>query len=133
MKNIILLDSGVLSLYLVKDESFLKEISLNTKRNYSYLSSELNYIELYNHLCRKKGKINSQIIMENLRRSPFLKFISVSEKISSLAGTLKCKYRFLSIVDSVICAEALLRKADIYTTETHFGNIKNLKVKKFMF
>ena len=133
MKNIVFLDSGVLSLYLVNDESFMKEISLNTKRNCSYLSSELNYIELYNHLCRKKGKINSQIIMENLRRSTFIEFIPVTYKISGLAGTLKCKYRFLSIVDSVLCAEALLRKADIYTTETHFGNIKNLKVRKFMF
>ena len=131
MKDIIFLDSGVLSLYLIKDESLMKEISLNNKRNYSYLSSELNFIELYNHICREKGKINSQIIMENLRRSRFMKFIPVTDKISIFAGELKCKFRFLSIVDSVLCAEALLRKADIYTTETHFSNIKNLKVKKF--
>jgi len=133
MKNIIFLDSGVLILYLVKDESLMKELFLNIKRNYSYLSSELNFIELYNHICREKVKINSQIIMENLRRSTFMKFIPVTDKISIFAGDLKCKYRFLSIVDSVVCAEALLRKADIYTTETHFSNIKNLKVKKFGF
>ena len=133
MKDIIFLDSGVLSLYLIKDESLMKEISLNNKRNYSYLSSELNFIELYNHICREKGKINSQIIMENLRRSRFMKFIPVTDKISIFAGELKCKFRFLSIVDSVLCAEALLRKADIYMTETHFSNIKNFKVKKFRF
>lgn len=133
MKNIIFLDSGVLSLYLVKDKLLMKELSLNIKRNYSYLSSELNFIELYNHICREKGKINSQIIMENLRRSTFMKFIPVTDKISIFAGDLKCKYRFLSIADSVLCAEALLRKAHIYTTETHFSNIKNLKVKKFGF
>lgn len=133
MKDIIFLDSGVLSLYLIKDESLMKEISLNNKRNYSYLSSELNFIELYNHICREKGKINSQIIMENLRRSRFMKFIPVTDKISIFAGELKCKFRFFSIVDSVLCAEALLRKADIYMTETHFSNIKNFKVKKFRF
>lgn len=131
MKNIIFLDSGVLSLYLVKDESLMKELSLNIKRDYSYLSSELNFIELYNHICREKGKINSQIIMENLRRRLWVKFTPVTDKTSMFAGELKCKYRFLSIVDSVICAEALLRKAYIYTTETHFSNIKNIKVKKF--
>lgn len=133
MKNIIFLDSGVLGLYLVKDESLMKELSLTIKRNISYLSSELNFIELYNHICREKGKISSQIIMENLRRGTFMKFIPVTNKTSIFAGELKCKYRFLSIVDSVVCAEVLLRKADIYTTETHFSKIKNLKVKKFGF
>ena len=39
-------------------------------------------------------------------------------------------YKFLSMVDAVIIAEALTRKIFIYTTETHFKDVDNLKVKK---
>jgi len=133
MKNIILLDTDVLSLYLINDEILIKELSILGKKNYVFLSSEVNFIELYNHLCREKGKINAQIIMENLRRRKLMEFIPVSNTISALAGELKCIYQSLSIVDSIICAEALKRKAIVYTTETHFKEIKNLKIKKFNF
>jgi len=90
----------------------------------------MNYIELFNHLCREKGKINALIIMENFRKGNIINFIPVSVNISILAGELKCKYKFLSMVDSIIIAEALTRNIFIYTTETHFNDVDNLKVKK---
>jgi len=130
MKNTIFLDTGVISLYLSNQEVILKEIKTKRKNKYRFISSELNYIELFNHLCREKGKINAQIIMENLRKGDIIDFVSVSENISILAGELKCKYKFLSMVDAIIFAEALTRKIFIYTTETHFKDIDNLKVKK---
>ncbi len=130
MKNTIFLDTGVISLYQGNHEETLKEINTKKKNRYNFISSELNYIEFFNHLCREKGKINAQIIMENLRRGDIIDFISVSENISILAGELKCKYKFLSMVDAVIIAEALTRKIFIYTTETHFKDVDNLKVKK---
>jgi len=130
MKNTIFLDTGVISLYLSNHEVILKEIKTKKKNKYSFISSELNYIEFFNHLCREKGKINAQIIMENLRKGDFVDFIPVSEKISILAGELKCKYNFLSMVDAIIIAEALTRKIFIYTTEAYFKDIDNLKVKK---
>jgi hypothetical protein len=34
------------------------------------------------------------------------------------------------MVDAVISAEALTRKIYIYTTETYFNDVENLKVKK---
>ncbi len=130
MKNTIFLDTGVISLYQGNHEETLNEINTKKKNRYNFISSELNYIEFFNHLCREKGKINAQIIMENLRRGDIIDFISVSENISILAGELKCKYKFLSMVDAVIIAEALTRKIFIYTTETHFKDVDNLKVKK---
>ncbi|TET08180.1 MAG: PIN domain-containing protein [Candidatus Atribacteria bacterium] len=130
MKNTIFLDTGVISLYLSNQEVILKEIKTKRKNKYRFISSELNYIELFNHLCREKGKINAQIIMENLRKGDIIDFVPVSENISILAGELKCKYKFLSMVDAIIFAEALTRKIFIYTTETHFKDIDNLKVKK---
>ena len=131
MNNTIFLDTGVISLYHSKHKEILKEINTKKKNQYSFISSELNYVEFFNHLCREKGKINAQIIMENLRKGDIFDFIPVSEKISILAGELKCIYNFLSMVDAIIIAEALARKIFIYTTETHFKNINNLKVKKF--
>jgi len=130
MNNAIFLDTGVISLYLSNHKVILTEIKTKKKNKYRFISSELNYIELFNHLCREKGKINAQIIMENLRKGDFIDFVSVSENISILAGELKCKYKFLSMVDAIIIAEALTRKIFIYTTETHFKDIDNLKVKK---
>ncbi len=130
MKNTIFLDTGVISLYLSNHEETLKEIKTKKKNKYNFISSELNYIEFFNHLCREKGKINAQILMENLRKGDIIDFIPVSENISILAGELKCKYNFLSMVDAIIIAEALTRKIFIYTTETHFEDIDNLKVKK---
>ena len=82
---------------------------------------------------REKGKINSQVMMENLRQGVIIKFIPVNDKISILAGELKCKHKFLSTVDAVIIAEALTRNIFIYTTETHFYDVENLKVKKIDF
>jgi predicted nucleic acid-binding protein len=69
--------------------------------------------------------------MENLRKGDIIDFVPVSENISILAGELKCKYKFLSMVDAIIIAEALTQKIFVYTTETHFKDIDNLKVKKF--
>ena len=71
--------------------------------------------------------------MENLRQGNTIKFIPVNEKISILAGEIKCKHKFLSTVDAVMIAEALARKIFIYTTETHFNDVDNLKVKKIDF
>ena len=68
--------------------------------------------------------------MENLRNRKIVDFISVHRKISILAGELKCKFHNLSMVDSIIIAEALTRKIFIYTTETHFEDVDALKVKK---
>jgi len=130
MKNTIFLDTGVISLYQSNHEETLKEIKTKKKNQYNFISSELNYIEFFNHLCREKGKINAQIIMENLRKGDIVDFIPVSENISIVAGELKCKYKFLSMVDAIIIAEALTRKIFIYTTETHFKDVDNLKVKK---
>ena len=130
MKNTIFLDTGVINLYLSNHEETLKEIKTKKKNNYGFISSELNYIEFFNHLYREKGKINAQIIMENLREGDFIDFIPVRENISILAGELKCKYKFLSMVDAIIIAEALTRKIFIYTTEPHFKDINNLKVNK---
>ena len=133
MKNTIFLDTGVIILYQSDHEEIIKDIKTKKKNQYNFISSELNYIELFNHLCREKGKINAQIIMENLRKGNIIKFIPISENISILAGELKCKYEFLSMVDAIIIAEALTRKIFIYTTETHFNDVENLKVKKINF
>jgi len=129
MKNTIFLDTGVISLFHSNHEETIKEINTKKKNQYNFIASELNYIEFFNHLCREKGKINAQIIMENLRKGGTIEFIPVSENISILAGELKCKYDFLSMVDAIIIAEALTRKIFIYTTETHFKDVDNLKVK----
>jgi len=130
MKNTIFLDSGVISLYQSNHEQTLREITTLKKNNYIFLSSELNYIELFFHLCREKGKINAQVIMENFRQGNTIEFIPVNEKTSILAGELKCKYKSLSTVDAIIIAEALARNIFIYTTETHFKDVENLNVKK---
>ena len=71
--------------------------------------------------------------MENLRREEMIHFLHVSEKISILAGEIKCKHWNLSLVDAVIAAEALIRKVSIYTTETHLIDVENLKIKKINF
>jgi len=133
MKNMIFLDTGVISLLHTKHEETLKEIKTKKKNSYSFISSELNYIELFNHLCRSKGKINAQIIMENIRNANTIDFIPVEKNVSLLAGELKCKYNFLSMVDSVIVAEALSKKIPLYTTETHFSDIDKLKAKKIKY
>lgn len=133
MKNTIVVDTSVLSLYQIDNQTVIKEFKIKKKNKFSFISSELNYIEFFNHLCREKGKINAQIIMENFRHAGIVTFIAILDNISLLAGELKCKYHNLSIVDSVICAEALTRKAQIFTTETHFKEIRNLRVKKFDF
>jgi predicted nucleic acid-binding protein len=130
MKNTIFLDSGVISLYQSNNEEIIKEIRAKKKNQFKFISSQLNYIELFNHLCREKGKVNAQIIMENLRQSKIIKFMPVSNNIAILAGELKCKYKFLSMVDAIMIAEVLTRKIFIYTTETYFDDVEHLKVKK---
>ena len=57
----------------------------------------------------------------------------MTEKVSILAGELKCKYSDLSMVDSVIIAEVLIRNLTLYTTESGFDEIETLKVKKIDF
>jgi predicted nucleic acid-binding protein len=130
LKNTIFLDTGVISLYQSNHKETIKKINTKKKNQYRFISSEINYIELFTHLCRQKGKLSSQIIMENLRKGEMIDFLPIRENISIFAGELKCKYYFLSMVDSIIVAEALIRKIFIYTTETHFKDVEDLKVKK---
>ena len=133
MKSTIFLDTGVMSLYLSGNKNLQDDIRSKLKKNYRFISSELNYIELFSHVCKKKGKVNAQVILENLRRENVIQFTSLTEKISILAGELKCKYSNLSMVDSVIIAEVLTRNLTLYTTESGFDEIENLKVKKIDF
>ena len=133
MKGTIFLDTGVLSLYQSKHQETLEEIRSKRRKQFTFLSSEVNYIELFKHLCREKGKISAQVIMENLRQGKSIRFIPVQDVVSMLAGELQCRYNFLSMVDSIIIAEALMRNIFIYTTETHFKDIPKLKVKKLNF
>lgn len=130
MKNTIFLDTGVISLYQSNHKETIRELQIKKQNQFKFISSEVNYIELFNHLCREKGKISAQIIMENLRKGEIVDFIPVRRQISLLAGELKCKFYNLSMVDSIIVAEALTRKIFIYTTETHFKDIDALKVRK---
>ena len=133
MKSTIFLDTGVMSLYLSGNKNLQDDIRSKLKKNYRFISSELNYIELFSHVCKKKGKVNAQVILENLRRENVIQFTSLTEKISILAGELKCKYSNLSMIDSVIIAEVLTRNLTLYTTESGFDEIENLKVKKIDF
>jgi len=130
MKNTIFLDTGVISLYHSNHIEIIEEITQKKKTHFNFISSELNYIELFNHLCRKKGKVSAQIIMENLRKGGIIEFLPVQENISILAGELKCKYNCFSMVDAIIAAETLTRNIFLYTTETYFNEVNNLKVKK---
>ena len=100
MKNSIVVDTGVLSLYQIDNQTVIKEFKIKKMKKFSFISSELNYIECFNHLCREKGKINAQIIMENFRHAGIVTFIGILDYISLLAGELKCKYHWLSTVDS---------------------------------
>ena len=133
MKNTIFLDTGVISLYLSGNRRIQEDIQSKLKKNFRFISSELNYIELFTHVCKKKGKVNAQVILENLRRENLIQFLSITKKVSLLAGELKCKYSNLSMVDSVIIAEVLTRNLTLYTTESGFDGIANLKVKKIDF
>ena len=133
MRITIFFDTGVMSLYLSGNKNLQDDIRSKLKKNYRFISSELNYIELFSHVCKKKGKVNAQVILENLRRENVIQFTSLTEKISILAGELKCKYSNLSMIDSVIIAEVLTRNLTLYTTESGFDEIENLKVKKIDF
>lgn len=133
MKNALFLDTGVISLYLSGNRSIQDDIRSKLKKKYRFFSSELNYIELFSHLCKKKGKVNAQVILENLRRKNVIQFLPITKNTSILAGELKCKYLNLSMVDSVIIAEVLIRNLTLYTTESGFDGIENLKVKKIDF
>ncbi len=133
MKDEIFLDTGVISLYQIKKKEVVSEITTKRNKSTQFISSELNYIELFKHICQKQGKIIAQIAMENLRNSDIVNFLPVLENISLLAGELKCEYPNLSMVDSVVCAEALIRNIYVYTTETHLKPVKKLKVKEFNF
>ena len=133
MKNNIFLDTGILGLYLNKEEKVVNIIKSQKKELFNFISSELNLIELFNHLCIEKGIEEAKAIVQNLRNSDIINCIPIDQHITETAGILKCQHRNLSIVDAVICAEALDRNCFIYTTETHFNEIKNLKVKKFDF
>lgn len=133
MKNTIFLDTGVISLYYSNNKELSQDLDLKKKKNYAFITSEVNYIELYNHICRERGRINAQVIMENIRRGNLIEFIPVKKSLSILAGELKCQYTFLSFVDSIVIAESLSRKIRLYTTETRFKEIEDLKVTKIEF
>lgn len=112
-----LLDTGMIYQYLLNNENIVNEIKSKINKKNEFVSLLVNYIELYKKLCQRFGLDRTKRYLNILNQSKIVIFRQYDNKLKDITAKLLCEYHGLSLVDALICVEAISKKERIYTTE----------------
>lgn len=91
-------------------------------------------IEVFKHLCVKKGNDFAINSLNSFRVRVPLEIGQLTDSLIIAAGKLKCQYRgILSYIDCIIVAYAIDQKVELHTTEKELKNIPKLIVRDYNF
>lgn len=126
----IFLDTGIFELYFMGNQS-IKEIFNQIKNEtIKVFTLELNLFEYFYKTCEKIGKETALIRNISIRKSK-IKILDINMSLTEKSGFFRCKYSQLSTVDAYICGCADANNLLIYTTDSDFKDIKEIKTKFF--
>lgn len=90
---------------------------------------EVNMAELYYKTCEKLGREVAEIRHTSLRHSE-ISILAIDEKLTRLAGGLKCTYKGkLSLADAYIVAAAKTLRGTLITTDPRIAELKLVQTK----
>ncbi|MHA1291659.1 MAG: PIN domain-containing protein [Promethearchaeota archaeon] len=127
----IFLDTGIFELFFSGNQNIKQIFNQIKNETISAFTLELNLCENFYKICEKLGKETAQIRNISLRNSK-IKILDINEQLTIRSGYFKCKYsQILSIVDAYIIGCADLNNLLIYSTDSNFKDIKEVKNKIF--
>jgi len=121
------LDTGSIELYFAGDK-FMKKVYDEVERGAARaFTLETNLAELYYKTCQKLGEEIARIRDISVRTSQ-IEVKEVDERISRVAGRIKCRVRTVSLADALLAAAAKIFGAAVVTTDEDFREISGLRV-----
>ena len=127
----IFLDTGIFELYFIGKPDIKKIFNQIKNETIKVFTLELNLCEQFYIVCEKLGKETALIRNLSLRKSKIV-ILDINEQLTERSGLFKCKYTQLSIVDAYICGCADLNNLLIYSTDSDFEDVKEIKKKIFL-
>ncbi len=127
----IFLDTGIFELYFIGNQDIKTIFNQIKNGTIEAFTLELNLCEYYYKACEKLDKETALIRSISLRNSK-INIVEINEQLTMKSGYLKCKYgQLLSIVDAYVSGCADLNNLIIYSTDSDFKDIKEVKKKIF--
>ena len=127
----IFLDTGIFELFFSGNKNIKQIFNQIKNETIKAFTLELNLCEIFYKTCEKLGKETAQIRNISLRNSK-IKILDINEQLTIKSGIFKCKYpQILSFVDAYISGCADLNNLLIYSTDSDFKDIKEVKNKIF--
>ena len=136
-KNIICLDTGMITLLYSKDTSqSILQLFKKIKEEIieAHVVSPL-MAEIFYHICRLSGKVAAETILATFLNTYPIKLVNLNQSLIIKAGILKCQHaKILSYNDCFSIGYALNKNLIFHTTEKTIGKIfPTLKLKLYSF
>jgi predicted nucleic acid-binding protein len=107
-------------------KEMLDEVKAERAEGYT---CETNMAEFYYKTCEKLGREFSEVRQLSIRHSK-ISILAVDERLTRMAGSLKCTYRGkLSLADAYILAAAKTLGGTLITTDPRLSELKIVKTK----
>ncbi len=121
MKDIFILDACALIAFLADEtgadnvERCLKDAENGKCKIFMH---RINLLEIFYGIYREEGEEEAEEVLESILRLPIKIISTVKNKVFREAGRLKATYK-ISLADSILLGETLIRKARVITSDHH--------------
>lgn len=116
-----MLDACALIAFLEDEEGAdkVEDILRKSRRNECAIyMNKLNILEIYYGIFREDSKEKAEKTLSKILALPIIVIDRLKDDVFKEAGRLKATYK-ISLADSIVLAEAKIRKAPILTTDHH--------------
>ena len=134
MKDVFVIDACALIAFLADEEGADKvEGILKDARNGKcrlYIN-KVNLLEIYYGIYREDGKEKAEEVLKRISNLPVKVINGLKNNVFTEAGRLKATYS-ISLADSIVVAEAIIKKARLMTSDHHeFDEIEEKETMNF--
>lgn len=133
MKTRLVVDTGPMLLYFAGNSEAKEVFSKIMSGKTEGYTCETNVAELYYKTCERLGRETAAIRQASIRNSG-LSIIPLDQRLTILAGDLKCRYKsVLSLVDAFLLAAAKMLRATVVTTDSSLKDLSIVDVELIRF
>ncbi len=121
MSNVIVMDACAL-LALINNEDGANKVEIilreALKGNVYIYMNKINILEIYYGIYREEGQVKADEVYTRTLKQPIDIVETLNDDVFKEAGRLKAKYK-LSLADSIVLGEAIVRNAVVLTCDHH--------------
>ncbi len=118
MKDSFIIDACALIAFLADEEGAANVERILIDSNNKVFLHTINLLEIYYGIFREEGREKAEMVLKKIIKLPIKLIDTLKDKTVREAGRLKATYK-ISLADSIVLAEASLKKARIVTADHH--------------